>query len=282
MLSVIVFFCVAEDARKSCIAWMLLSQQWCGSLFLVACSLFLHQHLVKGLEFMSVYEMLSFITIKSWYFYESIKLRQPLFEKHPLVSTTPESKGVLVCPWESSHPPAKASLDLNCINGSSALFLALNLSHSSCVDRSCVRLLESGLCSAYGGIIWVCIYSCTYRKRCWNMRACPGFECEEGSGLSSISWCILMSARRFSFVSWKGWRRGNNERKVSSCIWVFFFSQCRGVHAWWFTSARLWTQSRPSLNQTPRKKSSHFVQRVHDARSFLCVFERNVCCLETR
>lgn len=59
-----------------------------------------------------------------------------LWETTFALNNTCVKSWVSVCPWESPHSPAKAALDLNCINGSSALFLALNLSHSSCVDRS--------------------------------------------------------------------------------------------------------------------------------------------------
>lgn len=45
----------------------------------------------------------------------------------------------------------RTALDLNGINGSSALFLASNLSHPPGVDKSCAGVVESGLCSAYGG-----------------------------------------------------------------------------------------------------------------------------------
>lgn len=59
---------------------------------------------------------------------------------------------VCVCPLEShthTHTLGRATLDLNGIN---ALFLGSTLSYPAGVDKSCVWLVESGLCSAYGGI----------------------------------------------------------------------------------------------------------------------------------
>lgn len=57
----------------------------------------------------------------------------------------------LVCVHYNDTVLKGASLGLNGINGSSALFLALNPSLTVQVATRAV-LVESGLCSAYGGI----------------------------------------------------------------------------------------------------------------------------------